>query len=297
MMNMMAPTDTTPASGSPGLDRPLDVLDLSPTTSAAARLRLAWADLRSAWAYRGLAASLSWIDIKLRYRGSVLGPFWLTLSTALMVASMGAIYATLFHMTLRIYLPFLTLSLILWNFLFALISEGCMSFTVAESTIRAMRLPFVVHALRVVLRNLLVLAHNIVVIAAIYLIFDIWPGMTALLVLPGMVLWAVDALAVTMLLGGICARFRDIPPIVASLMQMAFFVTPVIWRPELVGTKHLWLLPFNPFYTLLEVVRGPLLGEAPGKAVWISAVLASLLLVVVSGWVFTRTRSRIAFWV
>ncbi len=291
-MNVIAPTATKPA-----LDRPATVLDLTPAANGSARARLAVADLRGAWGYRRLASSLAWIDIKLRYRGSVLGPFWLTLSTALMVAAMGAIYATLFRMTLRTYLPFLTLSLVLWNFLSALIGEACTSFTAAESTIRAQRLPFIVHALRVVLRNLLVLAHNVVVIVAVYLIFRIWPGWAGLLVLPGLLLWAIDALAITLLLGGLCARFRDIPPIVGSLMQMAFFVTPVIWRPELVGPARAWLLPFNPFYSLLDVVRGPLLGETPGKAIWLSAVVASLLLVLVGGWLFARTRARIAFWV
>ena len=296
----LAPPElASPHPAPPETDRttPAAVLDLAPSQRAGQRLRLAIADLRGGWTFRRLAVALAWIDIKLRYRGSVLGPFWLTLSTALMVAAMGAIYATLFHMTIRTYLPFLTLSLVLWNFLSTLIAEACTSYTVVESTIRAMRLPLVVHALRVVLRNLLVLAHNIVVIAAVYLIFHIWPGRTALLALPGLALWAIDALAVTLLLGGLCARFRDIPPIVGSLMQMAFFVTPIIWKPELVGRQHLWLLPFNPFYTLLEVVRGPLLGETPGAAIWLGAVVATAALTSTGFWLFARTRARIAFWV
>lgn len=296
-MNLMAPSETTPASTGPLSAGPDILLDLTPATTAAARWRLARADLRDAWGYRRLAASLAWIDIKLRYRGSVLGPFWLTLSTAVMVAAMGLIYATLFHMTLRVYLPFLALSLVLWNFLSALVTEACVCYTAVEFTIRAQRLPFILHALRVVLRNLLVLAHNIVVIGAVYVIFRIWPGRTGLLVLPGLVLWAIDALALTLLLGALCARFRDVPPIVGSLMQMAFFVTPVIWRPELAGPTRQWLLPFNPFFSLLEVVRGPLLGEPPKGGVWLGAVIATLLLVLLGSWLFARTRARIAFWV
>ncbi len=291
-MNIIDPTATQPATSGQ-----TTVLDLTPAASPAARLRLAIGDLRAAWAYRRLAVTLAWIDIRLRYRGSLLGPFWLTLSTALMVGSMGAIYATLFHMTLRTYLPFLALSLVLWNFISVLIGEACMTFTAAEATIRAQRLPYALHALRVVLRNLFVLAHNVVVIAAVYLIFRTWPGATGLLVLPGLLLWAIDALAIALLLGGLCARFRDIPPIVGSLMQMAFFVTPVIWQPRLLGKANLlWLLPFNPFYSLLEVVRGPLLGTAPSEALWLSAVLFTLLLVVLAFWLFTRARARIAFW-
>ena len=275
----------------------MPVLDLVPSPTAGTRRRLALADLREAWAYRRLIVSLAWIDIKLRYRGSMLGPFWLTLSTAIMVAAMGAIYATLFHMTLRTYLPFLTLSLVLWNFLAALVGEACASYTAVETMIRGQRMPLVLHAARVVLRNLMVLAHNVVVVVAVYAIFRIWPGSVGLLVLPGLILWAIDALAITLLLGTLCARFRDIQPIVGSLMQMAFFVTPIIWRPELVGPRHMWLLPFNPFFTLLDVVRGPLLGEPPSAAIWLSAVVSTLLLALLGFALFARARARIAFWV
>lgn len=286
-MNVTAPITTAP----------LDLLDLTPPASAGARLRLAAADLGAAWRFRHLAAALAWVDIKLRYRGSVLGPFWLTLSTAIMIGAMGVIYATLFHVEMRSYFPFLALSLILWSFLSTLVSEACTSYTAVETVIRGVRLPFIVHALRVVLRNLLVLGHNVIVIVAVYLIFRIWPGTTGLLILPGLVLWAIDAIAITLLLGALCARFRDIPPIVASLMQMAFYVTPVMWQPSLIGPQLRWLLPLNPFDSLLEVIRDPLLGEAPSWQIWTSAVVATAFLAVLGGWMFARTRSRIAFWV
>ena len=70
-------------------------------------------------------------DIRLRYRGSILGPFWLTLSTIIMVAAMGVIYARLFHMEVSRYLPFLTIGLIVWQFISALINEGCQTFLAA----------------------------------------------------------------------------------------------------------------------------------------------------------------------
>ena len=113
---------------------------------------------------------------------------------------------------------------------------------------------------------------------------------------PALVLWLIDSLAVGVLLGAVCARFRDIPPIVASVMQMAFFITPVIWRPSLIGDEQ-WMLPFNPFFTLLEVLRGPLLGEMPSVEIYVSAVVSSLVLCGGAWALFARVRGRIAFWV
>lgn len=271
-------------------------LELIGDNSAAHRRRLAMRDIREASELWQLCWTLAWLDIKLRYRGSVLGPFWLTLSTALMIGSMGVIYATLFHMQVHDYMSFLALSLVLWGFMGGLVTEACTGYTSAEAAIRSMRVPYTLYAARTVIRNVLILAHNIVVVVAVDLLLSSVPGWTALLALPGFALWLVDGIAAGLLLGAMCARFRDIPPIVASLMQMAFFVSAVIWKPAQLG-DHEWLLAFNPLFTLLEVVRAPLLNQVPSAATYASALLSSLALCGAAWLLFVRVRGRIAFWV
>jgi lipopolysaccharide transport system permease protein len=271
-------------------------LDLTPDLSFAARQRMALLDLAESARLWRLCWTLAWLDIKLRYRGSMLGPFWLTISTAAMVGSLGVVYAFLFRMDLHEYLPFLALSLVLWGYLSSLVTEGCMSFTLVEGMIRSVRMPYSLYAVRVVVRNMVVLAHNVLVIVVVYALLRVWPGADALLALPGLVVWLVDSLAICMLFGALCARFRDIPPIVGSIIQMAFFISAVIWKPEQLGS-HEWLLIFNPFFSLLEVVRAPLLGEIPSVAVWASALIYSAALCAVSWLLFARVRGRIAFWI
>jgi lipopolysaccharide transport system permease protein len=226
----------------------------------------------------------------------MLGPFWLTLSTAIMVGSLGYLYAVLFHQNVADYLPFLALSQVLWGFLASLVSESCITFTEPESVIRSARMPYFVFAVRTLVRNVLVLAHNIVVIVGVDIVFSIWPGSYALIALPGLLIWGIDALALSLLLGGFCARFRDIMPIVNSVMQIAFFMTPVIWKPEQLGESGMEKLPLNPFYDLLEIVRAPLLGHAPDPLVWAGAIGYSAALCLVGWWFFARARSRIAYW-
>jgi lipopolysaccharide transport system permease protein len=246
-----------------------------------------------------LALTLGWLDIKLRYRGSVLGPFWLTLSTAVMVAALGVVWGALFNMSMRTYLPFLGLSLVLWGSgLNGLAVDACSSFTQADQTIRSVRMPFFVQILRTVARNVIALAHNVVVPIGVFAVYDTWPGLVAVWSIPGMLLWVVDGLFVCMLLGTISARFRDIPPIIGSIMQIAFYVTPIVWKPEQVNHRAIMhYMLFNPFDSLLEVVRGPLLGHDPSLHAWKFAVFFSVLLWV-AGWLaFVRARSRLAFWV
>jgi lipopolysaccharide transport system permease protein len=118
-----------------------------------------------------------------------------------------------------------------------------------------------------------------------------------LLALPGLGLMALNAFAACLLLGMLCARFRDIGPIVGSVMQLAFFVTPVIWKPELLAGKA-WLLPLNPFHAVMETVRGPLLeGGGGGAWSWIAALLWTGLHCAAAFAFFVRFRGRVAFWV
>lgn len=264
--------------------------------SHAARQRMAWRDLADGFGSWRLAAALAWLDIRGRYRGSILGPLWLTLSTGVMVAALGVLYSTLFRMELHEYLPFLALSLVLWSYLSSLVVEACACYTSAEGTIRSIRLPYTLHALRVLLRNLVVLAHNLVIIAVVFAYFGTKPSLAALTAVPAVLVWAADGLAACLLLGALCARFRDIPPIIGNVMQIAFFVTPIIWKPELVGADG-WWLPLNPFFGLVEIVREPLLGGSAPPVAWASALIYSGLFCAASWLVFARVRGRLAFWV
>ena len=264
--------------------------------SMAARHRFALLDVRGGLRLWRLAWALGWLDIRLRYRGSILGPFWLTISTGVMVGSLGFLYAALWHLSLRDYLPFLALSQVLWGFLATLVGESCTAFTESEPVIRSIRMPFFVFAMRILIRNALVLAHNILVIVVVFVSLAIWPGATGLLAIPALPLWVIDSLALSLLLGGICARFRDILPIVNSVMQIAFFLSPIIWKPEQLKSGAVWL-PFNPFYDMLEIVRSPLLGEAPSLLVWLGALGYSAVLCGLAWSFFLRARGRIAFWI
>ena len=271
------------------------VLDLFPETPAA-RFRHAGRDLRDGLKLWRLCLTLGWLDVKLRYRGSILGPFWLTASTAVMVGALGVIYAFLFKMDLQAYLPFLSLSLVLWGFISGIVNESTQCFTQSESMIRSMRMPFTVHAARVVIRNLLVLAHNVVVILVVFAIFRVWPGLAMLQIIPALLLWLLDGIAACVLLGALGARFRDITPIIGSILQIVFFITPIIWKPELMKRGHQWLA-LNPFYDLLEIVRQPLLGGAVTSQVAWAAIGFSAALCILTGLLFTRVRARLAYWV
>ena len=270
-------------------------MDISADMSSRGRLRQALADVVDGAVLWRLGLTLGWLDIKLRYRGSVLGPFWQTISTAVWIGSMGTLYSLLFKQDVRPYFRFLALSLVLWTAMSGLVGDACNTFLQSEGTIRSMRMPYFVHAVRVVVRTVIGLAHNIPVVLVVFAVFNTWPGAGALWCLPGFALWTVDAVAVCIALGTLCARFRDIPPIVGSIMQIAFFITPIMWQPDMLNTHPLFLM-LNPFNALLNVVRMPLLGKPLTPHAWDVALLYSGAFCVFTSLLFVRVRGRLAFW-
>ena len=239
---------------------------------------------------------LGWQDIRLRYRRSKLGPFWLTISMGMLVGLLGTLYGMLFKADITRYLPYLALGFIFWTMISGLISDACGIFVSAQGIITQIEMPLSVHVYRMVWRSLIILAHNMAIFFAVAVLIGIWPGWAGLLALPGLVLLCLNGIWAGLLLGLVAARFRDVPPIVESLMRISFFVTPIIWMPEFLPTRVV-PLDWNPFYHFLEIVRAPLLGQLPLSLSWL--VVAGVTL---GGWaatfyIYCKFRRRIAYWV
>lgn len=260
------------------------------------RGRLALRDFASGMSQHWLWRAMAMQDIVLRYRGSVLGPLWLTFSTAIMIAAMGFVYSQIFHLDPERYVPFLTLGLLIWQFISSVITDGCSAFMSVQHAIQQVRLPYTVHVLRSVFRNLLILGHNAVLIPIVFLMMGHGIGWDALMVIPGLILLCINGFWISILLGMLSARFRDVPPIVAALLQVVFFVTPVFWTVETLG-KYRHIGDFNPLFAAIDVIRAPLLGEPCAPYSWQIVGIMTVGGLLVTAVFFSRFRSRIAYWV
>jgi len=260
------------------------------------QIRLAASDLIEglrAWVVWGL---LGWQDVRQRYRRSLLGPLWLTLSLGVMVGGLGYVYGDLFKTPIDSYLPFLTGGFVAWGLISTLITESCTVFVAAEGYIRQLRLPFSLHVFRLIWRNLIIFFHNALVFVVVAIVFKIVPNWGLLWLIPGLFIILFNAFWVGLVLGALCARFRDIPQIVSSLIQVVFFMTPIMWKPELLANRPVFVHE-NPFFHFVELVRAPLLGEAIGRDTWVITIGFGLIGSVLAFLFFARARRRIAYWV
>lgn len=241
---------------------------------------------------------LAYQDIKLRYRRSVLGPFWLTISMAITVYSMGFLYAHLFHMKLEYYYPLLVAGMLGWSLISTIVMELTDGLTASDSLIKQIKLPYTLYIHRIIFRNVLIFFHNIIVIIPILIIYHHYVkiNLNMLLLIPGLLLVYVNGIFFGLILALIGSRFRDISQIIKSLVQVVFFVTPVMWGPEVLGSKNQFIVDLNPFYAFLQLIRAPLLGCLPTYKNLLMVFGATILGALLSTKIFCRYRGRIVYW-
>jgi lipopolysaccharide transport system permease protein len=177
------------------------------------------------------------------------------------------------------------------------VTEGCQAFISAEAMIKQMRLPFTAHACRTLWRNVIILGHNLVIVFLVLVVFGIGPSLQMLAaLLAAIVVSVLNALWVALSLGLVCARYRDVPPIVGTLLQILFFLTPILWHPSLLPGRQR-IVDWNPLHHFFEIIRAPLLGQMPSAISWAVVVSVTLLGWVVTFVLFRKYRGRIAYWV
>lgn len=303
------------------------VADTTPPPPGSRSWARAIEDIKDGFQQQELWGHLGWQDIKQRYRRSVIGPFWITISRAVISLGLGILYATLFNLKISTFLPYITVGFIVWDFINGCIAEGMETFITNEGLIKQIRAPLSVYVLRTVWRQTLMFAHNFIIVVVIVAIFFTkldhpyglqdgtctnapicHPGLGwwSLSAIPAFFLLAVNGAWVTMLLGIISTRYRDLPQLIGSLIQLMFYMTPIVWsneslysngqRAQLAETLRP-IVHMNPFYHFVQILRSPLIGQAVSIWSWVV-----VLGITIAGWslalvVMRNYRARVSYWV
>lgn len=258
---------------------------------------IALTDLTSTYLKSHLALMLGWQDIKQRYRRSKLGPFWITISMGVMIAMIGIVFGQVLDSPMQDYWPFLATGLILWTFFSSAIMEGSNAFIDSKEMIRQLNLPLSLYPLRVLWRNIVICGHNILILPFVFLIVGKEPTWQIFWLIPGFIVFALNAFWLSLFLGVFCTRFRDMAQIINSALQVFFYITPVLWMPNLLTARSATLIvDTNPVYHLMELVRAPILGNAPSILNWQVSIGLAVLGGLLTLYLFGNYKKRIAYW-
>jgi ABC-type polysaccharide/polyol phosphate export permease len=242
-----------------------------------------------------LWSMLGWNDIRQRYRRSTLGPWWITISMGLFIVLLGLIYSKLFDQDIAFYLPYIALGMITWGFISNTIIESCNSFIDGTGIIKQIRLPHSLFPIRMIWRSLIVFLHTAVAFIPIALFFRLDLGVGALMALPGLALVVANQIWLSIVIGIVSTRYRDVPPLVQTIIPISMFATPIMWPASALKNAR-YVADLNPFYHLIQLVRAPLLGEQAALESWIVVGSMCIFGYALAAALLTIARKRLVYW-
>jgi ABC-type polysaccharide/polyol phosphate export permease len=229
-----------------------------------------------------------------RYRRTMLGPLWITLGHAGLIAGLYFLRAR-FSGNAPNYLIYVSAGMSCWAMLAAFIADGSNSLVRAKGLIESYPVPVPIHSLRAVAAALINTVHLLVVYLVLLAVMRFSPGLEVLAFIPAVLLALVFGVGAALLFGPLGARFRDLTPAIGMLTSALFILTPVFWVPT-AGQSETPLIRFNPFYYLLEVLRGPLVGVMPSAHIWTVASCVALATLVLGVLTYIRMRPQVVYW-
>lgn len=236
-------------------------------------------------------------DMVLRYRRSKFGPFWITISMGIQILTLGLVFGQLFETSIHKFLPFLAIGIILWSYITAIVSDGCTSFITASGLITQLDLPIAFHFFRLVWTSFLFFSHNAIIIPLVLTVMLYPLRWICLLALPGFLLLTLNITWMGMITGIFCTRFRDFPQLIASILQIFFYITPIMWMPELMPKRaSSIILDINPFHHLISIVRDPIMGTIPSSISYSVCLIMAIIGWFIASMLLGRYRDRIAYW-
>jgi len=218
---------------------------------------------------------LAILEIQRRYNRSIIGPFWITISSIIVIFGLTLVYGTLFGNALIDYLFYLCPGFIFWTMLTGTVVEATESYLGEAGIIRQYNLNLKYVAYKVAFTNLFILFHNLIILFGLFIFLDHnFKFENFLLACLGLILGWLNILWVSGIVGLSSLRFRDLKNVYNSIMTLAFFATPIIWKAEDLRGNRSYLIEYNPIYYFLEMFRGPITGNVIYESYFYMAILA-----------------------
>jgi lipopolysaccharide transport system permease protein len=206
------------------------------------------------------------------------------------------VWAGLWKMQISDFLPFLLSGFLPWIMISTAISESCVAFIANESLMRSRQFPYSTLVYVVLARNVVIFGHNLLGYGLVAVLCGTAFGWATLLLVPGAVLVLINAAWMCLVLAIVCLRFRDFQPLVASLLQIAMFVTPIFWSAHQLQGKRAVIVEANPLHHMIDVVRQPMLGKAAAPFSYVICTAVAVAGWLFACWLFARKRHRLAYW-
>jgi ABC-type polysaccharide/polyol phosphate export permease len=223
-----------------------------------------------------VAVYFAWTETQARYRRSVLGPFWITLGTLVGGLGLAVVWASILEVQFSTFVPYVTLGIVLWQVISSTITESAGNFYRNVASLHERPISPYFFTYQIVLKGMVTLLHSVPFVFVIIIYLNSGTFGTEMWAIPGLFLVLGNLVWMSHVIGFLGARFRDLEPLLINTMPLLFFFTPVLYEPGRLGSYR-FFADMNPIFYLIDVVRGPLIGNTPGFAIYASLFFAMII--------------------
>lgn len=243
-----------------------------------------------------VAWRVSYSEILVKYRRSLLGPVWISLNMIVTIFALSLVFSGLFSVEIKDYLPYVFCGLLSWTYISFTIQDSVQLYI--NGALKNFEFPSLFFPLKNTFKNFIIFLHNFVVyfLVLIFVNSEIL-NFNFFLIFIAFPFYIVNSLLISFSVGLLSLRYRDVGQIIINGVYLLFLVTPVFWDPSILSGKKVLLADLNPLYHMIEILRDPLLGKVPSYANYLTCSLLTLANGAVALLVFKTNHANKAFWV
>lgn len=238
---------------------------------------------------------LGWIQVKLKYTRSLLGPLWITISTIVLIGGMSLVNLSLFKVDIREVMPWIAIGITCWGYIAITIEDSTIMFE-DQKLLNIAISPFEVAAINVA-KNFIIFFHNLFILILVVIIFQLPVTLNYLFLIYGSIIFILNSFSFTIIFGFLCLRYRDFILIIKNLLFLLFLMTPIFWIPHTLNNNRIILADFNPLFQIIQTIRDPLLGNPLTMLCLVQTSIFTLFFLIISLIVYKQKHNKLVFWI
>lgn len=260
--------------------------------------------LRIIWQFRYFWLSLVQMDLRIRYRRSVIGMGWSLLNPLMMTAIFCVVFSKMLgDASWRVAAPYYLAGIAIWDFVKQAAIQGSQTFVRNESYIRQTPLPLAVYCLRTSLGTSVHFGISVAVILAVAIGLDtshpyhLTPLTAIWVVLMGLALLFIFCVSFAAVCSFLNVYFHDTQHLVEVGFSIAFFLTPILYKKEMLIDRGVgWVAELNPASMFFDMIREPLLsGIVPEPLVFLKAFAVTIAMLGIAVMTFKKFERTLIF--
>lgn len=239
---------------------------------------------------------LGFNSLRRRYARSKIGQFWITINLGVVVLALGLLWSQLWRLPISEFVPHVAASTVIFTYVSGTLMAARGNLQAHSSYFINNRLSHSVSISGMIYEQGITLLHNFIIIVLLSLFFQVKPTIYLFTVPFSLIIITAILYMASYIIAYICLRYRDMIEVVGSILQVTYFLTPIMWTSDLLPDHLEPYLYINPVAAMVEIVTDPILGRQVDPNAIYMVVGLFLVLLVITPFVVSRNHKRAIYW-